>query len=114
MRQRKERRGDGLLFLQKSYAGLAGAAESEGTTVEEKTIELMEHRAMIYLPENSVEVTVIAKVFENGELQTVSMTYDMQKIREMFRKADDGYIDDDDVFVLTEKGKAFFEGDKTE
>ena len=76
---------------------------------EDNSIELTEHRAIMYLPENSVEVTVTAKVFENGELQMVSKTYGMQEIREMFRKADDGYIDEDDTFVLTEKGKAWFE-----
>lgn len=76
---------------------------------DKEYIELQEHRAMMYLPENAVEVTMAAKVFENGELQTVSKTYDMQEIREMFRKADDGYIDDDDTFVITDKGRAFLE-----
>ena len=27
----------------------------------------------------------------------------------MFRKADEGYIDDDDTFVITDKGRAFLE-----
>ena len=72
-------------------------------------IELMEHRAMLCLPEDSVEVTINAKVYTNGEIVNVSKTYGMQDIREAFRKADDGYIDDDDTFVLTEKGKAYFD-----
>lgn len=78
--------------------------------MEEKGyIELQEHRAMMYLPENAVEVTMAAKVFENGELQTVSKTYNMSQIREMFRKADDGYVDDDDMFTLTDKGMEYLD-----
>ncbi len=72
-------------------------------------IELNEHRAMINLPENTVELTVTAKVFEGGELRTVSLTYGMSQVREMFEKADKGYIDDDDQFVITEKGLAWLE-----
>lgn len=74
---------------------------------DKKGIELQEHRAMIYLPENTVELTINAKVFENGKLQNVSMTYGMSQVREMFEKADHGYIDDDDTFMLTEKGIAW-------
>jgi len=74
-----------------------------------KEVEIMEHRAMLCLPENAVEVEINAKVFENGELMNVSKKLSMQDLREAFRKADDGYIDDDDVFVLTEKGKAYCE-----
>lgn len=69
-------------------------------------IELMEHRAMIYLPENSVEVKIIARVYEGGEIRDVLCILTLDEIRKSFQKADDGYIDDDDVFVLTEKGKA--------
>ena len=76
---------------------------------DKEYIDLTEHRAMIYLPESAVEVTVNAKVFAKGHLYEASKTYDMQEIREMFRKADDGYIDDDDTFVITDKGRAFLE-----
>ena len=76
---------------------------------KDKYIELTEHRAIIRLPENTVEMTVVAKVYENEKLQTVKMTYDLSQIREMFEKADDGYIDDDDRFVLTDKGRKFLE-----
>ena len=72
-------------------------------------IELAEHRAVMCLPENAVEVTMTAKVYTDGDLQTVSMTYDMAQIREMFRKADEGYIDEGDKFYITEKGLACLE-----
>ena len=76
---------------------------------EEKYVELPEHRAMVMLPENAVQIQIIAKVFEDGDIQNVSMTYDLSDIREMFRKADEGYIDENDRFVLTDKGRAYLE-----
>jgi len=76
---------------------------------DDKYVELMEHRAIIGLPENSVKVQVIATVFEDGDLQDVSMVYDLNDIREMFRKADEGYIDENDRFVLTDDGRAYLE-----
>lgn len=72
-------------------------------------VELKEHRAIVCLPENTVELTVTAKVFEGGELQTVSLTYSMSQVREMFEKADKGYIDDDDRFMITDKGLEWLE-----
>jgi len=76
---------------------------------DKEYIALKEHRAIIGLPENTVELIVTAKVFEDGKLQTVSMTYSMAQVRDMFEKADNGYIDDDDRFVITEKGFAWLE-----
>ena len=77
---------------------------------EENGINLMEHRAIILgFPEHAVEVRIEAKVFENGEMLNVRKTMNMDEIREAFRKADDGYIDDDDRFVITDKGKAYLE-----
>lgn len=77
--------------------------------MEKEYIEVNVHRAMIELPENAVEITVNAKVFIDGKLLEVSNVYDMAAIREMFRKADDGYIDDDDVFTITDKGREYLE-----
>ena len=74
-----------------------------------ETVELMNHRAMVELPENAVEITVNAKVYHGGKLISVGKTMDMEEIRTAFRKADDGYIDDDDTFVITEKGKAWLD-----
>lgn len=72
-------------------------------------IELQEHRAMVYLPEHSVSVCINATVYEDGEIHKVSKTMTMDEIRDAFRRADDGYIDDDDRFYLTEKGIAEYE-----
>ena len=77
--------------------------------MEQEYIELTTHRAMIEIPENSVEVQMIIKVYVDGEIKTVSSTLDQEMIREVFRKADDGYIDEDDRFVLTEKCLRYME-----
>ena len=74
-----------------------------------KEIELDQHRAMVYLPENSVEVVLHAKIYMDGEIAEVATVMSMEEIREAFQKADDGYIDEDDMFYLTEKGKAYLE-----
>ena len=75
----------------------------------EEYIELTVDRAIIDIPENAVEVTVTAKVYMDGKIEEVSRTYDMKEVREMVRKADEGYIDDDDRFCITEKGLAWLE-----
>jgi len=77
--------------------------------MEQEYIELINHRAMIEIPENSVEVRMIVKVYVDGEIETVSSTLNQEMIREAFRKADDGYIDEDDRFVLTENGLRYLE-----
>ncbi len=74
-----------------------------------ETVELMEHRAMVCLPEDSVEVQINCKVYKDGELIIVKKTMSMSDLRTAFKKADDGYIDDEDTFVLTDKGKAYLE-----
>ena len=75
----------------------------------ESYIDLRMHRAIIDLPENSIEIVVKAKIYDGGEIKEVSSVYDLASIREMFRKADDGYIDDDDVFTITDKGRKYLE-----
>ena len=72
-------------------------------------IEVPTHRAMIEFPESAVEIDVHAKIYSEGELIDVSKKYNLNEIREMFRKADEGYIDDDDRFVLTDKGREWLE-----
>lgn len=72
-------------------------------------IEVPTHRAMIEFPENAVEIEVKAKIYSEGELINVSKTYNLNDIREMFQKADDGYIDDNDRFMITDKGLEWLE-----
>jgi len=86
---------------------MLGVPKDEAAKPEE--ISLDEHRAMVGLPEEAVEVVLNCKVFHDGDIMHVSKTLKMEDIRTAFRKADDGYIDDEDTFVITEKGKAYFE-----
>lgn len=67
-------------------------------------IAITSARAMIEVPENCVEMTLTCKVYLDGKLQEVQRTLTMKEIQEAVRKADEGYIDEDDVFTLTEKG----------
>ena len=76
---------------------------------DEDGVELLEHRAMVTLPEDAVEAEFNVKVFHEGELISVKKTMNMSELREAFKKADDGYIDDDDRFVLTDKGMAYLD-----
>lgn len=76
---------------------------------EEKEIELNEAWAVIGLPENTVDAEVHCNVYMDGKIVHVRKPLDMKDVKLAFKKAEDGYIDDDDVFVLTEKGKAFVE-----
>lgn len=67
-------------------------------------VELTNERAILEIPENCLELTLNCKVFLDGKLQDVHRIMTMKEIREAVRKADEGYIDEDDRFFLTEKG----------
>lgn len=72
---------------------------------DEKFIELMEHHAVIDIPEDTVSMDICIHVLVDGKIETVQKGFNLQDIREMFNKADDGYYADDDVWTLTDKGR---------
>lgn len=72
-------------------------------------VELTSVRAMIYVPENAVEALMTFTVYENGKLNKVEQKMDMHELQEAICKADEGYIDEDDRFVLTDEGRAWLE-----
>jgi len=76
---------------------------------EERYIDLTEVRAMVYIPENSVEVTLTAKVYENGGITKCSKTLDMQDCRKAIEDAERNYMEDDDIFELTDAGRDYLE-----
>lgn len=86
---------------------MLGVPEEEEKPHE--TVELKEHRAMVCLPDSAVEATINAKVYHDGKLINVEKKMSMEDLREAFRKADDGYIDDEDRFVLTDEGRAYLD-----
>lgn len=67
-------------------------------------IELTQDHAVISLPVDAVEAVLTVKVYHNGEIITVQQEMSLTDIRTAFKKAEDGYIDGDDRFVLTDKG----------
>lgn len=72
---------------------------------KKKEIELKQQRAMIYLPEEAVSVKLVATVYVNGELKNAQRELGLKEIRQAFEDADKNYIEDDDMFALTNKGK---------
>ena len=72
-------------------------------------IEIIEDRAMLYIPHNALEGELSFKIYLDGEIRTVVKTLNQDELREAVRKAEEGYIDEDDVFMLTEKGKQLAE-----
>lgn len=72
-------------------------------------IELQEVRAMIYLPEHTLEMTLECKVWDGKDVVRVSRKLTMDDIKKAVQDAAENYIEDDDRFVLTEKGKRYLE-----
>lgn len=72
-------------------------------------IEIDQDRAMLYIPHNALEGTLEFKIYLNGEIRTVHTTLNQDELNEAVRKADEGYIDEDDRFVLTDKGREHLE-----
>ena len=72
-------------------------------------IEISEDRAILYIPHNALEGELSFKIYLDGEIRTVVKTLNQDELREAVRKAEEGYIDEDDVFTLTEKGKQLAE-----
>ena len=70
-------------------------------------VELENSFIVLAVPTNSVEVSISAKVYQDGELQTVCRTMGLQEIREAFQEAEQGYIPSDAVFTLTPLGEKY-------
>lgn len=75
--------------------------------MEQEVIELENGFIVLAIPKNTVEVTISAKVYHNGELQDVYRTMDFQEVREAFKEAEQGYIPSDAVFTLTPLGEKY-------
>ena len=75
-----------------------------------KYVELKEKRSMIHLPENSVCVKVECDVYQDGKIVKVWKELGMSEVQTAFRLAEDNYIEDTDMFQLTESGERYLEG----
>lgn len=63
---------------------------------------------VLRIPKNTIELRMLLQVYVDHTIVPVTKDMDMFEIRDAFKKAEDGYIDEDDEFVLTEKGKELF------
>ena len=72
-----------------------------------KEIEIAQDRAMLYIPHNALEGKLEFKIYLDDKIQTVYTILDQDELREAVRKADEGYIDEEDCFVLTDKGRKY-------
>lgn len=72
-------------------------------------IEFIENRAMIPIPENAVEIEICAKVYHDGEIIKAYKTLSFSEVQTAVRKAAEGYIDEDDRFFITDKGREYLE-----
>ena len=72
---------------------------------EDEIMEFEEIPAVFYIPENTISVTIEAKILdENNELITVTTSYSPATLREAIKDGEQ-FIPDDAVFQLTDKGK---------
>lgn len=77
--------------------------------MEKEEIELTSVRSMIYIPEHTLELTIDAKVWKDGQVIHVSKTLGMDEVQKAVQDAEQNYIEDDDRFTLTEKGKKYLD-----
>lgn len=74
---------------------------------------ILENRfAVIELPIDSINVTIFVKVYNNDKIIDVTKIMSLEDIRDAFNKAERGYIDDDDVFTLTDEFRRQIEQDQ--
>ena len=75
----------------------------------EDGIRLDEDFIVLTIPKNTVELRMLLQVYVDHTLIPVTKDMDMFEIREAFKKAEDGYIDEDDEFVLSDEAKAYLD-----
>ena len=72
---------------------------------KDEIMEFEEIPAVFYIPENTISVTIEAKILdENNKLITVTTNYNPVALREAIKDGEQ-FIPDDAVFELSDKGK---------
>ena len=72
-------------------------------------IEVEQARAMVYLPVDAYEVRIEVSIVQDGKLQNAFITLGRSELERAFKDAEENYIDDEDRFVLTKKGREYVE-----
>ena len=73
--------------------------------MDDDRIRLDEDFIVLTIPRNTIELRMLMQVYIDGTVVPVTKDMDMHEVREAFKKAADGYIDEDDEFVLTDEAK---------
>lgn len=71
---------------------------------KKKYIEPDESRAMVFLPDNAYKIRIEASIVIDDEIVVAYKELDRSEIEKAFRDAEENYTEDDDKFVITEKG----------
>lgn len=72
---------------------------------ELEIMNFIEDRAMVFLPEDTIEAEIITTLYVNGEIIKVSHILTNKDVRKAFQDADNYYVEPDDIFSLTDKFK---------
>lgn len=59
---------------------------------------------MIYLPSDALKVDIVASIYYDNEITEVVKTLSRDEIKAAIEDAEMNYMEDEDMFVLTEKG----------
>lgn len=73
---------------------------------DNKDIQLEEEFIVLAVPSSTIEVTISAKVWKDGEVKEVSRLMPFEEVRSAIEEAKYSYIPSDTVFTLTELGEA--------
>ena len=68
-------------------------------------IELPQEYIVLAIPDSTVEVTINANVYYDGEIHKVTRVMDFNEVRDAIKEAQDGYIPSDAIFSLTPLGE---------
>ena len=74
----------------------------EQNVTQEFTLD--EEYIVLAIPKTTLEVEIIAKVWHDEEVIKVSKTLPFEEVLAAFMEADQGYIPENAVFSLTDKG----------
>lgn len=78
--------------------------ESDGTPLNpDREIEVMENKALVRIPENTIELELVATLWHDGGAVRVKKTLNTKQVRQAFEDGQD-YIDDFDTFRVTDLG----------
>ena len=74
-----------------------------------EVLELPSSYAVVSIPDDTVELTIRASILRDGGIQVVERRLSTKEVWDAFREAENGYIPEDAVFEITDKGRRWLE-----